>query len=128
MAGSRSAPFPSSIVYTKTKGRLYGEPLTKVGPIHYSELGDFRVKMYWRTNDPEELQRLHKAVLKAVREPGTAETFLEIRAMLRARRKSLDPAKTDQVLKEKSVKAISEALSAHRAEVELIRSNLIRIS
>jgi hypothetical protein len=115
-------------VYTKSKGRIYGDPLTKVGPTHYSEFGDFRLKILWRTNDPAELQRLHSAVLKVIKEPGTAETFLEIRATLRAHRKALDKYQMDNLIKGKSTKVFSEAASLQREEIELIASNLKGVS
>jgi hypothetical protein len=115
-------------VYTKSKGRLYGEPLTKVGPTHYSELGNFGLKMHWRTNDPAELQRLHAAVLKIMKEPGGAETFLEIKAALRARRKMLDKYLMDNVIKDKSARVFSGTTSLQREEIELIASNLKGVS
>jgi uncharacterized protein (DUF2267 family) len=115
-------------VYTKTKGRLYGEPLTKVGPTHYSEFGDFRLKIHWRTNDPVALQQLHKAVFKVIKEPGTAESLLEIRATLRARQKLLDKQQLSSLIKGKSAKVFAEAVSLEREEVELIASNLKDVS
>jgi hypothetical protein len=115
-------------VYTKSKGRLYGEPMTKVGPTHYTELGNFRLKIHWRTNDPTELQRLHTAVLKIMKEPGSAETALEIKAGLRARRKVLDKYLMDKTIKDKSAQLFSEAASLQREEKELIASNFKGVS
>jgi hypothetical protein len=115
-------------VYTKSKGRFYGEPLTKVGPTHYSELGDFRLKIHWRTNDPAQLQRLHAAVLKIIKRPGGAETFLEIKVALRARRAAPDKYLIDKTIKDKSAQQFSEATSLQREEIEFIASNLERIS
>lgn len=111
-------------VYTKTKGRFYGEPLTKVAPTHYSELENFRLKIHWRTNDPAELQRLHAAVLKIMKEPGGAEKLLEIKAALRARRKVLDKHLMDKLITDKSARLFAEASSLRREEMELIVSNL----
>jgi uncharacterized protein (DUF2267 family) len=115
-------------VYTKTKGRFYGEPLTKVAPTHYSELGDFRLKIYWRTNDPAALQQLHKAVFKVIKEPGAAESLLEIRATLRARQRILDKHQLSDLIKGKSAKVFAEAASLEREEIELITSNLKDVS
>ena len=115
-------------VYTKSKGRLYGGPLTKVGPLHYSEFGDFRVNMHWRTNDSAELRRLHQAVLRAIKQPGTAETFLEIRALLRSRPRTLPKSQIGKLVKDKSAQAFSEALSKQRADIELILSKLEKVS
>ncbi|HUJ09929.1 MAG TPA: hypothetical protein VL171_07870 [Verrucomicrobiae bacterium] len=115
-------------VYTKSSGRFYGEPLTKVGPIHYSELGDFRLTIRWRTNDPAKLQELHTAVLKAVKEPGVAETFLEIKAIMCARRKALDKDFTCHLVNDKSVRLFAETASLRREEIELIASSLKGVS
>ncbi len=114
-------------VYTKSKGRLYGEPLTKVVPTHYSALGNFGLKIHWRTNDEAELHQLHEAVLKVVEEPGCVEAFLEIRAALRARE---DPDKNrfDNFIKAKSVQVFSGSISLGSDEIELVASNLMRVS
>ena len=115
-------------VHTKSKGRLYGEPLTKVVPTHFSEFGDFGFKIQWLTNDPAKLRRLHRAVLKVLQEPGGAETFLEIKAIFRARRKLLDGERLARVIKAKSAQIFAESKSLGNEEIELVASNLKRVS
>jgi hypothetical protein len=115
-------------VQTHSKRRLYGEPLTKVVPTHYSELGDFGLKIHWRTNDEVELRRLHGAVLKVLNEPGGAETFLEIKTALRASRNLLDKDQIENAIKAKSAQAFSKSKSLGRDEIELVAANLNRVS
>ena len=115
-------------IYTKTKGFLYGEPLTKVVLTHYSEDVDFALKIHWRTNDEAELRKLHEAVLKVVEEPGRAESFLEIRTALRAGRKALDKDRLANLVKAKSAQVFAEAETLGRDEIELVAANLKRVS
>ena len=115
-------------VYTKSKGLLYGEPLTKVVPTHYSEAGDFKLKIHWRTNDEAELRKLHEAVLKVVEEPGSVESFLEIRAALRAQRTDPDKDAIDKLTKAKSAQIFAKAQSLGSDEIELVASNLKDVS
>jgi hypothetical protein len=111
-------------IYTKSKGRLYGEPLTRVVPTHFSELADFGVKIQWHTNDAAELRRLHRAVLKFLKEPGSAETFLEIKTILRARRRLPDKDRLENLAKAKSAQVFSESKSLESDEIKLVTSNL----
>ena len=111
-------------VHTKSKGRLYGEPLTKVVPTHFSEFGDFGFKIQWFTNDIAELRRLHHAVLKVLQEPGSAETFLEIKAMIRAQRKQPDEEQLARLIKAKSAQVFAKSKSLGNEEIELVASNL----
>jgi len=115
-------------VHTKSKGLLYGEPLTKVVPTHYSEAGDFKLKIHWQTNDEAELRKLHEAVLKVVEQPGTVESFLEIRTALRAGRKTINKERLDDLMKARSAQIFAESESLGKDEIELITSNLKRVS
>ena len=115
-------------VYTKSKGLLYGEPLTKVVPTHYSQVENFGLKIHWLTNDDAELRRLHDAVLKVLEEPGSVESFLEIRAALRAGRKTLDKERIENLVKAKSAQVFTGSQSLGREEIELVASNLRRVS
>ena len=115
-------------VYTKSKGLLYGEPLTKVMPTHYSEVDNFGLKIHWLTNDEAELRRLHDVVLKVLEEPGRAAAFLEIRAALRARRSDPDKDGIASLIKAKSAQLFAESQSLESDEIELVASNLKRVS
>ena len=115
-------------VHTKSKGLLYGQPLTKVMPTHYTEAGDFKLKIHWRTNDEAELRKLHEAVLKVVEEPGCIESFLEISTALRAGRRTLDRDRLENLVKTKSAQVFAEAESLDLEEIELVASNLKRVS
>jgi len=115
-------------VHTKSKGRLYGEPLTKVVPTHFSEFEDFGFKIQWLTNDPAELRRLHCAVLKVLQEPGGAETFLEIKAIIRAQRKQPDKARLARLIKAKSAQVFAESKSLGTEDIDLVASNLKSVS
>jgi hypothetical protein len=115
-------------VYTKSKGLLYGEPLTKVVPTHYSEADDFKLKIHWQTNDEVELRRLHEVVLKVVEEPGSVESFLEIRAALRARRTDPEKNGIDNLTKAKSAQMLAKVKSLGSDEIELVASNLKGVS
>ena len=115
-------------VHTKSKGRLYGKPLTKVVPTHFSEFEDFGFKIQWLTNDTAELRRLHYAVLKVLQEPGGAETFLEIKPILRARRKLPDKERLARLIKAKSAQVFAESKSLGDEEIELVTSNLKSMS
>jgi hypothetical protein len=114
-------------VQTKSKGRFYGEPLTKVVPTHFSEFEDFGFKIQWLTNDTVELRRLHRAVLKILQEPGGAETFLEIKAIFRARRK-LPDERLARLIKAKSAQVFAESKSLGNEEIELVTLNLKSVS
>jgi hypothetical protein len=115
-------------VYTKSRGLLYGEPLTKVVPTHYSEAVDYELRIHWRTNNEHELRRLHGAVVKVLEEPGSVETFLEIKAVLRAGQKALGKERIDNLIKAKSAQLFAEAQSLGSEEMDLIASNLKRVS
>ncbi|HUI06733.1 MAG TPA: hypothetical protein VL486_06980 [Verrucomicrobiae bacterium] len=115
-------------ICTKSKGLLYGEPLTKVVPTHYSEARDFRLKIRWRTNDEAELRKLHQVVLKVAETPGSAESFLELRVALRAGRKTLDKDRLDNLIKTRSAQLFAESLSLKRDEIELVTSNIEHVS
>ena len=115
-------------VYTKSKGLLYGEPLTKVMPTHYSEVDNFGLKIHWLTNDEAELRRLHDVVLKVLEEPGRAAAFLEIRAALRARRSDPDKDGIASLIKAKSAQLFAESQSLESDEIELVASNLKRVA
>jgi hypothetical protein len=115
-------------VHTKSKGRLYGEPLTKVVPTHFSEFEDFGFKIQWLTNDIAELRRLHHVVLKVLQEPGSAETFLEIKAMIRAQRKQPDEERLARLIKTKSAQVFAKSKSLGNEEIELVASNLKSVS
>src|SRR5664280_2688562 len=114
-------------VQTKSKGRLYREPLTKIVPTHFSEFGDFGFKIQWLTNDAAELCRLHRAVLKVLQEPGSAETFLEIKAIFRALRK-LPDERLARLIQAKSAQVFAESKSLGNEEIELVVSNLKGVS
>jgi len=115
-------------IYTRSKGLLYGEPLTKVVPTHYSEGGDFKLKIHWRTNDEAELRKLHGAVLKVVEEPSRMESFMEIHATLRAGRKTLDKERIENLVKARSAQVFAGAETLGSDELELVTSNLKRVS
>ena len=115
-------------IYTRSKSLLYGEPLTKVVPTHYSENRDFALKLHWRTNDEALLRKLHEAVLKVVEEPGSVESFLEIRAVLRAGRHALARHPLENLINAKSTQIFAEATSLGDDEIELVASNLKRVS
>jgi len=115
-------------VYTKSKGVLYGDPLTKVVPTHFSEVGNFGFKIHWRTNDEAELRRLHEAVLKVVEQPGCIGPFLEIRSALRGGLKAMDKERLDKLIKAKSAQLFAEAGPLGTDEINLVASNLKRVS
>jgi hypothetical protein len=93
-------------------------------PTHFSEFEDFGFKIQWLTNDIAELRRLHRAVLKVLQEPGGAETFLEIKAIIRAQRKQPDEERLARLIKAKSAQVFAESKSLGNEEIELVTSNL----
>jgi uncharacterized protein YggL (DUF469 family) len=97
-------------------------------PTHFSEFQDFGFEIQWLTNDSAELRRLHHAVLKVLQEPGGAETFLEIKAIVRARRKLPDEEQLARLVKAKSAQVFAESKSLGNDEIELVTSNLKSVS
>jgi hypothetical protein len=97
-------------------------------PTHFSEFGDFGFKIQWLTNDIAKLRRLHRAVLKVLQEPGGAETFLEINAIIRAQRKQPDEERLARLIKAKSAQVFAESKSLGNEEIELVASNLKSVS